>query len=589
MKFNFKKNKKEITSEEANNPISKDINKRRGVKKQNIREFAFGLLFIILLNFVGSYIYYRLDLTSEKRYTLSKTTKDLLKKLDDIVYFKIYLEGDFPSGFKRLRNETREMLDEFRAYSNNIEYEFVDPLENIDKKNKNEIIRQLMGKGLIPTQIQVKEGNGTSTKIIFPCASVVYKNRELPLQLLKTQSNVPSSEMLNNSVQALEYEISNVIRKHTIVFKQKVGFIEGHGELDTLLVDDIVKNLSEYYTVDRVLINGKLKSMKNFKAIIIAKPDSAFTDKDKFIIDQFIMNGGKVLWLIDRVYANMDSLRNSSETIAFPLDLNLDDQLFRYGVRINTNLIQDLYCLKIPLVTGFIGKQPQMSLMPWYYFPLIAPSTNHPIVNNLNIVKFEFAGTIDTINVSDIKKTILLASSKFSRVINAPARISIDIMRKNPDDLNFNNPYQTVAVLLEGKFESVFKNRLPSVIMENKEIAFREKSAPNKMIVVSDGDIIKNQVGVENGVPFAYPLGYDRYTNATFGNKNLIMNMMNYLCDDSGLISVRARELKMRLLDIAKIEKQKVKWQIINLCLPVLLVLFFGLLQNILRKRKYTL
>ncbi|MDD5570745.1 MAG: gliding motility-associated ABC transporter substrate-binding protein GldG [Bacteroidales bacterium] len=589
MKFNFKKNKKENIPAETDNPISKDISKRRGVRKQNIREFVLGLIFIILLNFIGSYVYYRLDLTSEKRYTLSQSTKDLLKNLNDVVYFKIYLEGDFPASFKRLRNETREMLDEFRAYSNNIEYEFVDPLENIDNKNKKEVIRQLMEKGLVPTQIQVKEGNGTATKIIFPCASVIYKNRELPLQLLKTQINVPSSEILNNSVQALEYEISNVLRKHTLIFKQKVGFIEGHGELDSLLVDDIAKSLSEYYTVNRIGINGRLKSLKNFKAIIIAKPDSVFSDKDKFIVDQFIMNGGKVLWLVDRVYANMDSLRNTSETIGFPLDLNLDDQLFKYGVRINTNLIQDLYCMKIPLVTGFIGKQPQMSFMPWYYFPLIAPSTNHPVVNNLNVIKFEFASTIDTINVPDIKKTILLTSSKFSRAINAPARISLEMMKKNPDEINFNSPYQTVAVLLEGKFTSVFKNRLPAVIMEDKEIAFKEKSPLNKMIIISDGDVIKSQIGVENGVPYAYPLGYDRYTNATFGNKNFIMNVMNYLCDDSGLISIRARELKMRLLDIAKIEKQKVKWQIINLCLPVILVLIFGLLQNILRRRKYTL
>ena len=578
MKLNFSKKNK--SSEVIDNPILKDIKKRREVKKQNFKELILGLVIIVLLNIVGAYAFHRFDLTTEKRYTLSQTTKKLLKNLDDMVYFKVYLEGDFPAGFKKLRNETREMLDEFKAYSNNIDYKFVDPLENAKGKSRNEIIQQMYKEGLEPMQIQVKEGSGTSNKIVFPCATVVYKNRKLPLSLMKSRLNANSTEVLNEAVQNLEYELSNVIRKHTTIIKPSVGFIVGHGELDSTYVEDFSNSLSEYYTVGKVKIDGRLKSLKDYKAIIIAKPDSAFNDKDKFVIDQFIMKGGKVLWLIDQVYADMDSLK--PEMLGFPLTLNLDDQLFKYGVRINNNLIQSMYCMKIPIING-----QHMEYYPWYYFPLVGPASNHPIVNNLNIVKLEFASLIDTISVPDIKKTILLSTSKFSRSVNAPMRIGLDLLKKKPEELRFNSAYLPVAVLLEGKFSSLFKNRLPTVIMEDKGIDFKEQGVYNKMIVVSDGDIIKNQIGHQNGVAFPFPLGFDRHTNMTFGNKSFLSNCIDFLCDDTGLISIRNRELKLRLLDSNKIIKQRAVLQFVNVALPIFLILIFGFIQGFLKKRKY--
>lgn len=561
---------------------------RRTIKRQNIIQLALSLLIIVLINIASSYIFTRFDLTSEKKYTLSPATKKLLKELDDIVFFKIYLEGDFPAGFKRLRNETKEILDEFRAYSKNIEYEFINPFEGHSKSEIRNIYNQLIEKGLEPTQLQIKKEEGASQQIIFPGAVVTYKGRDLPLQLLTGQIGSGPEQAINNNIQQLEYNISNIIRRHSIALKPTIAFIEGHGELDPIEVADISYALKEYYEVRRVRINYQLKALDGLDAIIIAQPDSMFDNKDKFIIDQFVMKGGKVLWLMDMVKAEMDSLRTRDETIAIPLNLNIDDMLFKYGVRINTNMVMDLNALPIPVVTGMIGNQPQQSLISWFYFPLIMPLEKHPIVKNLNAIKTEFVSTIDTVSAKMVNKTFLLRTSRYTRLINAPAIVKLDVLRKKPEEIEYNKPFQPIAVLLEGKFESIFKNRIPIEIAENKEIGFKDTSVNTKMIVISDGDIIRNQVDGRGGKSFPLPLGYDKYTRQTFGNKEFILNCMNYLCDDSELISVRARELTLRLLDRAKLSKAKNTIILINLVIPVLLVLGFGILQFILRKRKYS-
>jgi len=568
------------------------------LKKQNILRFSLSLAIIILINIIGSFIFTRYDLTTEKRYSLSKATKELLKKTDDIVYFKIYLDGEFPAGFKRLRSSTKEILDEFRAYNKNIQYEFINPNSISDKKARNELYRQLVEKGIQPTNLQVKQKGGAVQQIIFPGAEVTYKGRSLPLQLLINQIGIESEQVLNNSIQALEYNISSVIRRLNIAAKPKVAIIEGHGELSKYQMFDITQALSEYYQVERISLNEQInklteritsdtaetKIFNKYKAIIIAKPDSAFSERDKFIIDQFIMYGGKVLWLIDPVFASMDSLNKSSQTIGIANELNLSDQLFRYGIRLNTNLIMDLNALPIPVVTGKIGSQPQTSFLPWYFFPILLPTSPHPIVNNLNAIKSEFISSIDTIE-NNVKKTILLTSSRYSRLINTPVIIDLDIMKKKPEERLYNKPFQVVAVLLEGEFTSNFANRINQEILESKDIKFVEKSKPTAMIVISDGDIIKSQFHYSKGFPL--PLGYDQYTGQTFGNKEFILNCMNYLCDESGLITVRSRELKLRLLDKTIIEKSKIKWQLINIFVPIIIISLLSLLMYYIRKRKY--
>ncbi len=582
----------------------KGENKRKNVRRNNLLQLVAWIIIIILANVIVSYIprksYTRLDLTSDKRHSLSDATKALLEKVDDIVYFQVYLDGDFPSGFKRLRSATVDMLDEFRAYNKNIQYEFINPSSSDDAKERSDTYQLLIQKGLQPTDLQVNTKQGKEQQVIFPGAIASYKGRELPVDLLNTQMGVPPEEVLNNSVESLEFRLASVIRNLTISQKPKIAFLGGQGELGDKYIQDAAQALSKQYSVERVIINGQLSSLakrdsigpdkariiNKFDALIIAKPDSAFSEMDKFIIDQFIMKGGKVLWLIDKVNASMDSLQNTGTTLGIDMDLNLEDMLFEYGVRINSDLVLDLNALRIPLKTGQIGNQPQIDFYPWYYFPLLTPSSDNPIVKNLNAIKTEFVSSLDTTRLRGVKKTILLRTSRYSRVANTPVLISLNILNQKPDPREFPGPPQNVGVLLEGKFRSLYENRIPPVLANNGEIGFDEVSRPTKMIVVSDGDIIKNQLHYSKG--YALPLGYDQYTDETYGNKDFILNAMDYLTDASGLISIRSRDLKLRLLDMTRVNNNKIFWQVLNTILPVLLVIIFGIIQFYIRKRKYS-
>jgi ABC-2 type transport system permease protein len=557
-------------------------------KKRDITALILAIAILVLLNFVGSFIFHRFDLTSEKRYTLSDATKKLLNNLNDVVYVKVYMGKDeaFPAGFKHLRNETQEMLDEFRAYSGeNIEYEFINPNESADKKQQEELFKQLYEKGLQPTNLEVKNENGSSQQVIWPAALVSFNGKEIPWQLLKTQLGQSSEMQLNNSVQALEYEFASCIRNLSTHVRPQIAFIEGQGELDTLSLNDIASSLSEFYSVKRIKIQGRANALQGLNAIIIAKPDTAFAEKDKYIIDQFVMNGGKVLWLIDPLYTSVDSLRKSGGTIAASVDLNIENQLFKYGVRINPNLIVDMQSSVIPVNTAFAGQEPRFELKPWWFSPLIMPLGNHPIVKNLEVIKLDFVSSIDTVSAKGIKKTILLQTSKYSKTLKAPVRIDLRMATLRPDENIFTDSYQPVAVLLEGEFESVFKNRMLPQFVQTNVLPYKEESITTQMIVISDGDVIRNEIQYSTKKP--YPLGYDKYTNQTYGNKNFILNCINYLCDDSGLISVRARELTLRLLDKKKVLNERLKWQLINVLMPLILILFFGIAYTILRKRKY--
>jgi ABC-2 type transport system permease protein len=526
----------------------------------------------------------------------------MLKELKGVVHFKVYLEGDFPAGFKRLRNETREMLNQFRAYSNKIEYEFVDPTKGKDQKQLEATYIELAKSGLNGTELQVREESGTSRKLIFPGAVVSYLGKEMPVDLLLTQVDKRPDEVLNNSVQALEYDLINVIRKLSLEQKPRIAFISGHGELVPIFTASIESALSEYYDVDHVRLDGQLSDtnlhaltvndstrhgQKNkYKAIIIAKPDSAFSknEVDKYVIDQFVMHGGKVLWLVDPVFADMDSLKIKENTAALTIDLNLDDMLFNFGARLNGNLVVDLNSVPIPVVVDQKGNQ---KLIPWIFFPVLTPTSNNPIVRNLNAVKTEFVSSIDTIETPGIVKTILLSSSRYSRVLNSPVIVSLRYLYEQPDAAMFNQPYQTVAVLLEGEFNSLYQNRVPQDIAKFPGTSFVGKSPKTAMIVVSDGDVIKNQLQPGDQGLTPLPLGYDRYTGKQFGNKDFILNAVNYLCDDSGLLSLRSREVKLRKLDTERIKSERIKWQLLNTLVPVLLVLAFSVVQAYLRKKRY--
>ncbi|MCB9186134.1 MAG: gliding motility-associated ABC transporter substrate-binding protein GldG [Flavobacteriales bacterium] len=565
---------------------------------RDIVQLAVIIGIVITLNVLSGFFFTRFDLTSEKRYTLSETSKELLSGIDDVVYLRVYLDGELPAGFRRLRDRTREMLDEFRAYSNNnIEYEFINPSNQPDEKSRNELYRQLAKDGLMPTNIQIKSEDGVEQKLIFPGAIMSYRGEETALQLLKSQMGALPEEMLNSSIEDLEFELTNGIRKLTEVRADRIGFITGHGELGERQVADMARSLSEYYQLERVEIDGQLNSLVSraegdsgavifpkYKAIIIAKPDTAFSEKDKFMIDQFVMYGGRVLWLVEPVFCNMDSLRYAPSTLAIPISLNLEDMLFKYGVRVNTDLLQDARCAAIPGPSGYVGNQLQWALQPWIYFPITIPEIDHPIVRNLNGIKLEFACSIDTVGNPNIKKTVLLRTSDKSRALRTPTQVSLDAMVEEPKPEQFNRPHMPVAVLLEGKFESVYKNRLTTMIKQDRDIKFRAEGAKTKMIVVSDGDMIRNHINPDGTY---LPCGFDKYTSQQFGNNKFLLNAINYLCDDENLTAIRSRALEIRLLDRKRAESERTKWQIINVGIPIILIILFGMLNAYLRKKRY--
>ncbi len=333
-------------------------------------------------------------------------------------------------------------------------------------------------------------------------------------------------------------------------------------------------------------IKNQLNALQDYDCLVIAKPDSAFDEKDKFIIDQFIMRGGKVLWLLDMMSADMDSLARKNEFIAIPKELNLDDMLFRYGVRLNKDLVMDLQSVPIPILTGYVGNRPQNSLLPWFYYPLVTPTSKHPIVNNLNAIRFAFAGSIDTIVSAHIKKTILLQSSHYCKTVQSPAVVDLNILRKDPDEKEYRNPPVNLAVLLEGSFRSNFANRIPYQIATDSTIGFKADGKPTSMIVISDGDVIRNDYKRSSNT--VYPLGMDRYTGQFYGNKNLLLNCIDYLCDNSGLMALRAKEFKLRLLDKTRFDPDKKMLQIVNVALPVLLIILFAMIKLLMRKKKFS-
>ena len=556
----------------------------RNIKKQSLLQLVLLVSILVILNVLSRFAFSRVDMTQEKRFTLSQSSKQLSKDLKDIIFFKIYLDGDLPPGFNRLKNSLKELLDEFRVYSgDNIEYEFIDPSASSDEKEKMQLYKQLAGKGLIPTNLEQKDQAGQSQKIIFPGAIVTYRSKEYPLQILKSKMGSSPEQMLNNSIENLEYEISSMLRRITVERGLSVGFLQGQKELPTIRISDASNALADFYKVDSVNINGALTALKDFSALIIAGPNTAFDEKDKFIIDQYIMHGGKVLWLIDRMQINMDSLTASSSNVAVPIELNIDDMLFKYGVRINTDLLLDLQAAPIPIVTGYVGNQPKQKLFPWYYFPLLQTEGLHPIIHNLNAIKTEFVSSIDTIESENVNKTVLLTTGKFSRLQMAPARVSLNMLREEPDPKMFNKQNIPVAVLLEGNFTSNYVNRIPDQIASSSEIDFKKTSLLTSMIVVSDGDVIANYVSKKGNI---YPLGYDRFTGQNYGNKNFILNCIDYLCGNKAILGLRGKEFKLRLLDAAKTENRAaIQW--VNLLIPALIVLIFGFIFNFLRKKKF--
>lgn len=571
--------------------------KRKDIKKQNLIEFILVLGIVIIVGFISSFVFTRVDLTSEKRHTLSNTTKEFLRELENVVYVKVYLESDhLPVGIKRLQRSVKEMLDEFRVYGKDkIEYSFINPTGSSDKATRDEIVKQLKENGMLSFNLRErdKEG-GESIREVFPGALLTYRAHgqeyQYVINFYKEQMGVSQEQMINGSIEGLEYELITSLRTITKESVPRIAIIEGHGEWDTNRLFDITTALQNFYVVERISIDGKLDALRPYKAIIIANPVTPYNQFDKYIIDQYIMKGGKVLWAVDAVNFNMDNLVDTVSAMATIKPAAIGDMFFTYGARVNSDLIQDKQCTVLPRDISNDPNNSQIKFLPWYYFPVVAPFGDHPVVNNLNYIRMEFASSIDTLEVPDVTKTILLRTSDRTKLVKPPIPIHLSNGVIPDDNSQFDKKYKAVAVLLEGKFNSHYRNRLTEDFVSNDSIKidFYEKSEPTKMIIVSDGEVLSNLVKRDNrGLIQRLPAGYDLYTKRIFGNREFIMNCMNYLCDDSGLMDVRSREIKIRILNFDKISESRTKWQLINILVPVIIVALFGFFVFYFRKRKF--
>jgi ABC-2 type transport system permease protein len=572
--------------------------KAKSNKSKDLFSFAGIFLVLILLNILGSLSFFRIDLTSEKRYTLNPATKTLLDEVEDVMFFRIYLDGNLPPAFQKLKLETRQMLDEFRAYNPKIQYKFINPSESEDRKVRRQIYEQLEGKGLYPIEIRMDEGDNRSQMRIFPGALVGYLDYpEIPMALLLPQLTRTPEEQINSSIQNLEYSLANTVRRLTKKVKPRIAIIRGQGQLEPQYLADLAGTLSQHYHISNfnireftpdtatgeVSIENQLQRLRTFDAAIIARPTKPFTDLDLLLLDQFIMSGGKTLWFVDAVEANMDSLSQASSFLATPKldDLNLRNLLFKYGARINTNLVKDLVAA---------GVNDRRSINRWVYFPMVMPQVKHPITKDLNAIKLEFASTVDTVLAPGIKKTFLLKSSPYARSVSTPHIVSLATLYEQPRDVEYQSSNLPFAVLLEGSFESYYRSRIVPRDAQGNRFNIRQTGNPTKMLVVGDGDLVKNQLNILNpNLPrnAPLPLGFDQFTNTEFGNKDFVLNAVDYMLDDMGLISIRSRELKLRLLDARRVKTEKNTWKVLNTAVPIGLVLLFGLIYTTLRKRRY--
>jgi gliding-associated putative ABC transporter substrate-binding component GldG len=532
----------------------------------------------------------RLDLTEDKRYTLSEPTKKILSEIKNDIFIQVFLDGDIPIPLKRLKRSVQESLEEFRIASHRkIDYEFINPSEAEDAEQREMQYQYLVNKGLSPNTIQATDAEGgSSMKLIFPGMILNSNGVEIAVNFLSNNQTISYEQNILHSQEGLEYNLIQAINTIASDTVYTVAFIEGHGELDEIHTADITMSLVNFFTVDRGVIGGKLGVLNGYSAVIIAGPEDEYNEVDKLVIDQYIMQGGKVLWLCETVAVSADSLIVNGSTVGLYRPVNLEDMLFRYGVRINSLIVQDIECQLIRLMVMSGGTRQQVVPVPWVYYPLLIPSNDHPITRNLNRIKGEFVNYIDTVGLDGaIHKKTLLHTSQFAKTVSPPVVIRLSEAETIPDEREFNKSNLPVAVLLEGRFQSAFSNRPAAMISGNNDFNFLQKSADTRMIVVADADIIKNKARRSGYQEMPLPLGVDEYTGEVFGNKDFILNCINWMVDDKGIMELRSRELKLRLLNSAKVRNEKVKWQVINTVCPLILLLLSGLLYGYLRKRKY--
>ena len=557
------------------------------INKNNLKNLLFTIGILLIVNIIGSQFFHRFDLTQDKRYTLSQTSLNILKEVKEPLIIDVFLKGQFPSEFKKLQTETQQILEEYKAYNKNITFQFINPIENDEERDT--IMQSFIERGLTPVNVTIEDKGKQTQEVVFPWAIATYNGRSVKVPLLKNIMGASTAEKVVSSVQHLEYAFANAFNTISKNKEKKVAIIKGNGELRDIFMADFIKQVRENYyigtfTLDSVTKkpNESLAYLKKYDLAIIAKPTEKFSDEEKQVLDQFIINGGKTMWLVDQVNMEMDSLYNDSgASLAYPRDLNLNDLFFKYGIRLTPTLVKDIMATPIALATGEKGSATQYTQYPWFYSPLIYPYAKNPIVSNLDALKFEFVNGIDILK-NDIKKTVLLQASPYSKLIGTPVEVNLNMVTERPEQSEFKNTGNIpVAVLMEGKFHSVYENR----VLPFPDNTFESQGKINKMIVVSDGDIVKNQLD-KNFQPLE--LGYDKWTNKLYGNKEFMMNCVNYLLDDNGLINIRSKEVSLPLLDKEKVYSSYTKSQLITVGLPIIILVFFGLTFTYIRKRKYS-
>ena len=557
--------------------------------------WLFLLILVVAVNFLASSFHSRLDLTKEKRYTLSNATKQLLKNLNEPVMIDVFLKGDFPSGFKKLSLSTSELLKEFKENGKrNIIYNFYEPDEMISADRK--YADTLLSMGAAPINLTVQLKAGEQQQYVFPVAWIRYKDRSTLVNLYTGGKRVITPEELNSAEAMMEYQFINAINKITEETKAFVGYAVGNGEPAGAEVQDLIEGtLRPNYQLFTLNLPSQPSIPDTFKVLMIVKPTITFTEDEKFKLDQYIMRGGKIIWMIDDLAAEMDSLKLNARTVAFERNLNLTDQLFRYGARINPDLVMDLQCDFLPFIAGGTPENPQYEFLKWNYFPLFESKNNHPINKNLRLISSRFANSIDTVKAEGIKKTFLLQSSATSRKIGTPAIISLDENRNAPEDEKFKTNSIPVAVLLEGKFRSLYEGR----VSKDKADTLIAKGTPfigknnndNKMIIIADGDMALNDFSPQQQQ--ILPMGLNKYTVGTnyeyqFANRDLILNCLEYMVNDVGIMETRSKDFVLRVLDTKKVSEQKLTWQIMNIVVPLFLVILLAVIYQMVRKMKYS-
>ncbi|MEM7084692.1 MAG: gliding motility-associated ABC transporter substrate-binding protein GldG [Bacteroidota bacterium] len=555
--------------------------------KKNIQLLIFAIIGVIAVNWLSTLVYKRFDLTQDGRYTLSDAAKEVIDPIDSPLLIEVFLDGNLPPEFKRLKVETEQLLAEFANSNHQIEYKFIDAS---DDENRTAIQQQMAALGLKGAQVEIRENGKISTETVFPWAIGYFNSKTVSIPLLKNILGATSEERVNSSIQNLEYAFADGFSKLSQPKKRKVGVLKGNAEMEDRYLADFITTLREYYfigqfTMDSVASNpqGTLKAIKGYDLLIVAQPQQAFNEAETYVLDQYTMNGGASLWMVDATTQRLDTV--SGNTFVFGQDLGLNDLFFKYGLRVNPNLVKAVPSAFIVLATGN-ERDAQYQRYPWLYSPLSTKFNDHPIVTNIEAVKFDYVSTIDTLP-NALKKTVLQSTSPYSKIMGLPAEINIDVeipknikvVNEGPNPSEFNAGQIPIAVLVEGEFPSAFENRIKPFKIAKDRI----KSPPNKMVVISDGDVIKNQL--DRGRPLE--LGFDKWTNSFYGNKEFLLNTVNYLLDDSGLINIRTKEIAVPFLDPQRTTEKRTQWQILNLVLPLGLLVLFGILFQYLRKRKY--